>query len=184
MATIIENDRLVGLTFKETKIENGKVISIEGSEKSLRFPYIISSIGSIPDLIPGIPASGQIYDIEDELFCCVRGHSNVFALGNAVTGRGNIKESLDHGREISQNVIEGYLSEADGNSDAEVVARIAHAINNVSREIKNHELTSEQYDRIMDIVETYQAKAGYDGDYQKWIESHMPERLENMLGGH
>ena len=182
--TIIENDRLVGLTFRQTRIENGKVIAIEGSEKDLRFPYVISSIGSIPDLIPGIPASGQTYDIEDELFCRIRGYSNVFALGNAVTGRGNIKESMDHGREISQNVIEGYLSDIEGERDDQVAQRIAQAMDKLTTEIKSHTLQPGQFNQIMDRVAEYQAKAGYDGDYQKWIDRHLPERLENMLGGH
>jgi hypothetical protein len=180
--SMIENGRLVGLKFQETVVKDGKVKPVEGTEKEIRFPYVISSIGSIPDLVPGIAACSQTYDIEDELFCRICGHSNVFALGNAVTGRGNIKESMDHGREISQNVIEGYLPGADGEADEQVRARIAHAFNGISQEIKDHEVSPDQYDQILAKVQAYQARVGYSNEYQSWIDKHLPERLENILG--
>ena len=131
---IVEGDQLVGLIFQETEVTNGKVRGIAGSEKEIRFPYVISSIGSLPDIIPGIPACGSTYEIEDEVFCRLSCYSNVFALGNAVTGRGNIKESLDHGREIAQNVIEGYLSNAEGDPNHAVMERIAHALEKLDTE--------------------------------------------------
>ncbi len=180
--TVVEGDQLVGLIMQETKIEAGRVIAIEGSDKEVRFPYVISSIGSIPVMIPGIPATGQTYAVEDETFCRIAGYPHVFALGNAVTGRGNIKESMVHGREISQNVIEGYLSEAEGESNADACNRIADAIATLSVEIRDRKLSDADYEKIKQEVEKLHKKVGYDGDYLSWIERHVPKRLENLLG--
>ncbi|MCB0667354.1 MAG: hypothetical protein KDC80_16115 [Saprospiraceae bacterium] len=179
---IVEGKRLVGLVFQETEVVDGRVKSIEGSEKEVRFPYVISSIGSLPDRIPGIPACGNTYEICDDLFCRLSCYSNVFALGNAVTGRGNIKESMDHGREIAQNVIEGYLSEADGDPNPEARERIALAVKKLESEIKEHKVSRAQFDKISKWVKSFQQKSGYENNYMAWIEQHMPERLEDMLG--
>ena len=182
VGSIVEDDRLVGLTMQETKIENGRVTLIEGSEKEVKFPYVVSSIGSIPVMIPGIPASGQTYQVEDETFCRIAGFPHVFALGNAVTGRGNIKESMAHGREISQNVIEGYLAENDGESNSEAQSRIADAISAIEESIRDCKITPDTYERIMAKVGQHQARVGYGGDYMSWMEKNMPQRLEDMLG--
>jgi NADPH-dependent glutamate synthase beta subunit-like oxidoreductase len=179
---IVKGDQLVGLVFQETEVIHGKVRGITGSEKEIRFPYVISSIGSLPDLIPGIPACGSTYDIDDEIFCRLSGYPNVFALGNAVTGRGNIKESLDHGREIAQNVIEGYLSNAEGDSNPAVRERIAHSLEKLESEIRHHQISTEAFQSIMAQVKAFQDRVGYDNDYMAWVPKHMPERLENQLG--
>jgi len=181
---IVEDDRLVGLVFQETEVVDAKVRPIAGSEKEIRFPYVVSSIGSLPDIIPGIPAYGNTYEICDDLFCRLSCYSNVFALGNAVTGRGNIKESMDHGREIAQNVIEGYLTDADGDPKPAVIERIAQAIKKLETEIREHKVSPEQYQNIMKKVQSFHKKIGYNNDYSTWIEKHMPERLENILGSH
>jgi NADPH-dependent glutamate synthase beta subunit-like oxidoreductase len=179
---IVENDRLVGLIFQETEVINGKVKAIPGSEKEIRFPYVISSIGSLPDIISGIPSCGTTYEIEDEIFCRLSCYPNVFALGNAVTGRGNIKESLDHGREISQNVIEGYLANAEGDPNPAVLDRIASALEKLELEIREHKVNPATFQSIMTQVKTFQDKVGYDNDYLAWVQKHLPERLENQLG--
>ncbi len=182
VGSIVENDALVGLTMQETKIENGRVVPIEGSEKEVRFPYVVSSIGSIPVMIPGIPASGQTYQVEDETFCRIAGFPNVFALGNAVTGRGNIKESMAHGREISQNVIEGYMTETDGEPNEKAQDRIAAAISNLEESIRDCKIDSETYETIMSKVAEHHKRSGYEGNYMTWMEKNMPQRLEDMLG--
>lgn len=181
---VIENDRLAGLIFQETEVVDGKVRVIAGSEKEIRFPYVISSIGSLPDNIPGIPTCGNTYEICDDLFCRLSCYSNVFALGNAVTGRGNIKESMDHGREIAQNVIEGYMPEAEGEPNPIARERIAEALRKLESEIREHKLEPDQYMKIIQWVKSYQDKVGYDNNYMAWIENHMPQRLEDMLGSH
>ncbi|MBK8502985.1 MAG: hypothetical protein IPL46_12670 [Saprospiraceae bacterium] len=179
---IVEGDRLVGLIFQETEVTNGKVRSIAGSEKEIRFPYVISSIGSLPDIISGIQSCGSTYEIDDEIFCRLSGYPNVFALGNAVTGRGNIKESLDHGREIAQNLIEGYLANTEGDPNPAVLARISQALEKLESEIREHQISPATFQSIMTQVKAIQDKVGYDNDYISWVLKHLPERLENQLG--
>lgn len=183
---IVEGDQLVGLVMQETEVVDGKVRSIEGSEKEVRFPYVVSSIGSIPELIEGIPAVGQTYAIEDEVFCRIEGFDNIFALGNAVTGRGNIKESMVHGREITQNIVEGYLLDAEAAAvqerNQEILDRIQGAIDNLSREVRRHPLTPETYEKIADMVSSFQKAAGYHGDFAKWSAENRPVRLEDLVG--
>lgn len=179
---IVEGDRLVGLIFRETEVVNGRVTEIPGSDKEMRFPYVISSIGSLPDMIPGIPSCGNMYEIDNEIFCRLRGYPNIFALGNTVTGRGNIKESMDHGREIAQNVIEGYLSEAEGEPNKGAQERIALAMQSIESEIREHKIDETTYRQIMAKVKSLQERAGYDNNYEKWVNQHLPKRLEDILG--
>ncbi len=179
---ITEDDRLVGLIMQETEVTDGRVKAIPDTEKEIRFPYVVSSIGSIPAMIPGIPVAGQTYHIEDEVFCRLNGYPNVFALGNAVTGRGNIKESMDHGREIAQNVIEGYLPDSDGSPNEEVVTRIQEAIDSLEDEVRDRSLSPGVYNQIMEKVNEHHQRTGYENDYLAWMKSHLPVRLEQLLG--
>ena len=96
---VVEGDQLTGMVFQKTKIENGKVVPVEGEQKSFNSSLVISSIGSLPEKIPGIPERGSTFAVDEDDCCRLEGYSNVFALGNAVTGRGNIKESMIHGKE-------------------------------------------------------------------------------------
>ena len=59
---IVENDRMVGLKVAETKVEGRKAEPIPGSEHELRAPLVISSIGSVPEVLPGVAmAEGPEY---------------------------------------------------------------------------------------------------------------------------
>ena len=185
---IVEQDQLVGLVMQETRIENGKVVPIPGSEHEVRGPEVIASIGSIPEVINGIPMQWQVYKVIPEECCRIDGFSNVFALGNAVTGRGNIKESLQHGRETSLATAERYLSESStyesGYRMAE--ANVDHQLGNVSSKIQGlTSPTTDQTEYIMQKVKTLQQKIGYKGDFKAWVAEHLPPRLEDMIiGGH
>jgi len=152
---IVDGDRLGGLVFQKTKLENGKVIAIPDTETDFKSPLIISSIGSLPDPIPGIPSEGSVFKIEDPNTCQIEGYDNVYALGNAVTGRGNIAESQKHGKEISLKVIEKT---------------------NIEKPMPDQVIQS-----ILDRTVKLQEKAGYDGHYANWVKKHLPLRLEDML---
>jgi NADPH-dependent glutamate synthase beta subunit-like oxidoreductase len=184
--TIVEDGRLAGLVFKETKIEDGRAVAIDGSEKEVRAPYVISSIGSIPEMIEGIPSKGSSYKIIEEPYCRIEGYENVFALGNTVTGRGNIKESMKHGREIAQRLIaqhiEGivpvvFVDEIEGNTH-----EIAHEIDGIIPHFKS--LSESEFEALEQRIRGLQQAIGYDGDYAAWIAKHLPVRLEDMVGRH
>lgn len=185
---IVEGDRLTGLVMQETEIVDGRVKGIEGSEKEVHCPYVVSSIGSLPEMIAGIPAQGQTYQIEDEVFCRIKDHDHVFALGNAVTGRGNIKESMVHGREITQNIIEGYLADAEeaavNEKKAEIEARISQAISTIADEVRSNPISAENYSSAQQLIGSFHQKTSYHGDFLKWAEEKRPTRLEDLVEGH
>ena len=75
----------------------------------MKASQVIASIGSIPQPIEGIPMQWQTYKVNQDDCCRIEGYENAFALGNAVTGRGNILESLKHGRNITNTIADHYL---------------------------------------------------------------------------
>lgn len=180
---IVEEGQLKGLVFQETKIDHGRAVPVPGTETEVRGPYVISSIGSIPEMIDGIPARGSVYDIADDSVCRISGYPNVFALGNAVTGRGNINESLKHGREITQKLIESYLSaplESAARDGVEIQKNVVEkAIDGIVAKIDP--LAEGVYPALMKRIKSLQEKVGYDGDYMQWIEKHRPVRLEELI---
>ena len=147
---------------------------------------MISSIGSIPELIEGIPAKGQVFDLKDTENCQIEGYENVFALGNAVTGKGNIIESLKHGRELSQRVMDNYLDwQEEDYQDLlrKQEAAVAGDIDKIAENLKNKNLLSiEKIQELKSRIKEYQQKSGFDGDYDKWVKKHLPKRLEDMIG--
>ena len=174
---VVENGELVGLHFQQTKIENGRAVALPETEHEVRAPYFISSIGSIPEKIPGIPARGSVFDVEDQEFCRIAGYKNVFALGNAVTGRGNINESLKHGREIANKIIEAHFQAAAQSVDA-VVDAIEGTLSD------DFPISEEAFGALMNKVKALQQSAGYAEGFERWAARHTPVRLEAMIGAH
>ncbi len=176
---IVENGRLVGLVFQKTRVENGRVVGIEGSEFEVRSPLVISSIGSIPKPIEGIPMEWELYKIKDKDTGELEDYPGVFALGNTVTGKGNIRESELHSRKVVQHVLDNYLkwSEADYQTfqaaltEGKTLPQPSHPAWRSIEEIQ----------KINERVRQAQKRVGYDGNYQKWIADHKPLRLEEMI---
>ncbi|MGH7411958.1 MAG: hypothetical protein ACREJ6_12985 [Candidatus Methylomirabilis sp.] len=145
---IAEGDRLVGLKFAETEVKNGKATIKPGTEKEVRAPLVISSIGSIPVPLQGIEMRGELYRITDENTGEVEGLPGVFALGNAVTGKGNIQVSLKHGQLVAQHVLK-YLEGQPPLPPTKVAEIEAKA-------------------------KALQQKVGYPGSYREWIAKVEP----------
>jgi len=182
---IVKNDQLNGILFQKTKIENGRVVPIKGSEYKVYTPAVISAIGSLPEPIGSIPMKGDVYDVIDTETGQLHGYPNVFALGNAVTGRGNIKESQVHGRQVSERVMDEYLAwreedyeeifkRAEENADRKIEV-IGDYLNN--RKL----LDTTQMDTIRKRIKNLQKKLGYKGNYTNWIKDHLPQRLERII---
>jgi ferredoxin--NADP+ reductase len=106
---LTENERLVGLKVMETKVEGRKAEPIPGSEQELRAPLVISSIGSVPEVIPGVAMKGEYYTFTDEELPCYSGAERVYGVGNVVTGQGNIRVSLVHSQKVTAHLIEHYI---------------------------------------------------------------------------
>lgn len=183
---ISENGRMVGAVFQETKTVDGKIIHVDNSLENVKSSLIISAIGSIPEHIPGIPLKGEIYDVEDTETGKIRGYDNVFALGNAVTGRGNIRQSQAHGRQVSENIVDQYLVWQEEDYEEifdSALERVDSRVVSIGERLKEvPPLSVEKMKAIHQRVKHLQDKVGYNGTYTKWIEEHLPPRLEKMIG--
>src|ERR1700680_4133584 len=126
---VVENGRLAGLEVAETRAEGRRAESVPGSEHELRAPLVISSIGSVPEMIPGIAMKGEYYTFKDEVLPQYTGCDRVFGVGNVVTGQGNIRVSLVHSQKVSNHLVENYIGvgNGDGDSSASYVSAEARA---------------------------------------------------------
>jgi hypothetical protein len=182
---IIDSGHLTGLVFKKTEIIDGSLMLIPDSEYEVKSPLIIAAIGSLPQPIEGMPIEKDAFKIKDMESGQVEGFDNVFVLGNAVTGRGNIKESQMHGRLVSQKVMDEYLAwnerdyheifnRAATNADEKIAA--------VQRKLQVKKvLSAEKIDHILSNIHRFQKKVNYNGDYDTWIAKHLPQRLEDII---
>jgi len=183
---IVEEDRLAGLVFQETQVKDGKATALEGTEFEVRSPLTISSIGSLPEPLPGLPMKWNLLDVESEETGKVAGFDNVFALGNTVTGRGNIRASLLHGRQVAGYLMDEFFAwrEEDYQKliqlESDEVARQANRIADYLQEKRLH--APEQIQQILSRVQGYQRKAGYEGDYAAWAKKNAFTRLEQLIG--
>ena len=119
---LVEDGHLVGLRFRRTKIENGRVV-MQDEIFEARAPSIVSSIGSIPEPIKGINMSGELFDFKDWDIGRLEGYPTVFSVGNVVTGKGNIVASRKHATQVSRAAIEAYLGVGEGDATELAEAR-------------------------------------------------------------
>ncbi len=178
---IVENDTMVGVKFSRTEVADGQVRTIPNSGEEARAEMIISSIGSIPEPIPGVPQKGEVYQYRDQksglLF---DGATAVFAAGNVLTGKGNIKDSLESGTEIGTIVAENYLGLTDAGPTISDVARqnaAAEAEQAAAAMDSRPKLPRERVDAILAKVRARQHAVGYGGNYREWIAKVTPPDL-------
>jgi NADPH-dependent glutamate synthase beta subunit-like oxidoreductase len=151
---VVEGDRLVGLGFARTRVEEGRV-SMTDERIEVRAPQVISSIGSIPEPTAGIESKGELYAFEDWELGRLPGLSTLFSVGNVVTGKGNIVASRKHARRVGAYVVSDYLGLVES---VKKLAPLAPAARK----------------RILERVRELQAHADYDGDYRAWIDAVTP----------
>ncbi|MFT3928276.1 MAG: hypothetical protein QM778_37455 [Myxococcales bacterium] len=173
---MLENGRLVGIRFQRTRTNQGKLESIPGDVVDVRSPLVVSSIGSVPTPVEGLPMKGELVDYADWDTGAVRGLDHVFGLGNVLTGKGNIKESRKSSAEISKQVLR-YLG-LDGEfslDSAHAAARAAAAVTLDAAVAARPALSPEAIGRIHEGVRALWSKVGYAGDYDAWIASVKPQ---------
>jgi ferredoxin--NADP+ reductase len=181
---IVKEGRLNGIVFQRTTHVSGKTSGTDGERIRVESPLVISSIGSIPEKIPGLPYSHELLAIENHSTGQIKGFNQVFAIGNAVTGRGNIRESQVHGRDMSLQLMNNYLGLEDKALE-KMVARNEHdtaeQARKISREVKkNDPLSRNQTEFIFKQIKEMQTRVGYAGNYKKWIKQNRPVRMEEM----
>jgi ferredoxin--NADP+ reductase len=181
---VVEDGRLAGLRVAETQIEGRAAQPIPGSECELRAPLVISSIGSVPEILPGVAMKGEYYTFTDEDLPRYTGCDRVFGVGNVVTGQGNIRVSLVHSQKVSTHLIENYIGvgNGDGDSSASYVsaeARAAGQAQAVEEGVRALPALSEQeVAAIEQRIRARQERVGYTSDYDSWIAKVTPPDLE------
>jgi ferredoxin--NADP+ reductase len=180
---IVEDGHLTGIVFCDTEEVNGRFHAVTGSERDYRAPLIVSAIGSIPEPLDRIPQKGEVWAVEDVDTGKIKGFDNVFALGNAVTGRGNIRQSLRHSRQVSENIVDQYLVWRDRDYREIFTAAEARAEKRTQAIMEailtRAPLTAIEVERIYNKIKVLQRERGYV-DYDNWIAMHIPQRLEAM----
>jgi hypothetical protein len=178
---LVEDDRLVGLRFRRTRMENGRPVMTDGTFER-RGACVISSIGSIPDPIPGIPTKGELFAFSDWDWGRLPGYPNLFSVGNVVTGKGNIVASRKHATAVTREAIERFLGVADeeGHAGEEgvtaaVAAAAAEAADGIHAEIvAQAPLRAEKANEILARIGERQRAVGYGGDFAAWLEKVGP----------
>ena len=134
-----EDNMLNGIEVIENEIIDGKLIAKENSNKILHGNTFISSIGSLPEPIQGIPMDGSTYNIIDEDSGKFDKLDKVHGMGNAITGKGNIKASRVSAKTVGDLTID--------------------LINDIDQDL---------IDNIDSKVKEWQSKSSYDGNYFEW----------------
>jgi NADPH-dependent glutamate synthase beta subunit-like oxidoreductase len=178
---IIDDGRMVGVQMSHTEVADGQARTLPDSASPVRAELTVSSIGSIPEQIPGIPAKGEVYAyIDAKVGLLDDGPTAVYAAGNVLTGKGNIKDSLESGTFVGIHVAESYLglngdepplAEGARKEAREQGEQIASSISS------RHGLAPEQVAEVMRRVRERQRAVGYEGDYRAWIARVTPPDL-------
>jgi len=178
---IVEDGRMVGVQMSHTEVADGQVRTLPNSAAPVRAELTVSSIGSIPEQIPGIPAKGEVYAyIDAKVGLLDDGPTAVYAAGNVLTGKGNIKDSLESGTFVGIHVAESYLglngdepplAEGARKEAREQGEQIANSMNS------RPGLAPEQVAEVMRRVRERQRAVGYEGDYRTWIARVTPADL-------
>ena len=134
-----EDNILNGIEVIENEIIDGKLIAKENSNKILHGNTFISSIGSLPEPIQGIPMDGSTYNIVDEDSGKFDELEKVHGMGNAITGKGNIKASRVSAKTVGDLTIDLI-----------------------------HDIDQDVIDNIDSKVKQWQSKSSYDGNYFEW----------------
>jgi ferredoxin--NADP+ reductase len=181
---LVEGERLVGLRFRRTRVEGGRVTGTDETYER-RGTYVISSIGSIPEPIPGIDMKGELFAFSDWDLGRLPAYPSVFSAGNVVTGKGNIVASRKHASHVAEKVIEAFLGLADGGHAGEeaLLETRAAAAAELAGRVAAALMTRPPHDPaalagVLGRVRARQEAVGYPGRYAEWIERVTPADLE------
>ncbi len=180
---LVEDGRLAGLRFRRTRMEKGRPVPTDETFER-RGPYVISSIGSIPEPISGIEMKGELFDFKDWDIGRLEGYPTVFATGNVATGKGNIVASRKHARCVGERMIEAFLGLGEqGHGGEEELAEVAReGAREQAEQVADGiavqpPIRPEALESIRARVKKRQQAVGYEGNYADWIERVTPPDL-------
>jgi len=181
---IVEQERVAGLRVVETRVEGKKVEAVPGSEHELRAPLVISSIGSVPEVIPQIAMKGEYYTFKGEALPQYADSDHVFGVGNVASGQGNIRVSFVHSQSVTSRIVADYIGVGDGSKDlsswysAAEARGAAQATASQERVEAMPGLSESDIAAIEQRIHALQQWAGYTADYDSWIAHAAPPDLE------
>jgi hypothetical protein len=180
---IVEDEKLVGLGFRRTRMEDGRVVKTDESFER-RGSCVISSIGSLPEPINGIEMKSELFNFTDWDLGRLDAYPTVFAVGNVVTGTGNIAASRRHASRVAADVIEAFLGLGDDpEADREkLVDPSTHAANDLAESVSAFLERSEQpspgtRSALLERVAERQRAVDYTGEVSSWLELVAPKPL-------
>jgi NADPH-dependent glutamate synthase beta subunit-like oxidoreductase len=178
VAPIVEHGKLAGLRFRKSELQNGKLVEIAGSDYDVRAPLTVSSIGSVPEPIAGVPRKGELYDFANMSTGEVRGLPHVFGLGNVLTGKGNIKDSRESARDVSNQLLADYLGVGGGDAvgllDGAHTGAAERGAQAADRAAARPVAQPAEIKALCERVRGLWSASGFDGDYRTWIAAHPP----------
>jgi ferredoxin/flavodoxin---NADP+ reductase len=174
LGPLLEDGVLRGLRFAKTRAEGDRLVTVPGSEERCESSLIVSSIGSVPEPIAGLPKCGELIDFSDPATGAVRGLEGVYGLGNVLTGKGNIKDSRRNAQQIAASVVESYLGLA---AELQPPEALHHAAGRRAAAIADAVAARPQLEaaRITELraeIAALQQRVGYDGQLDAWLSAH------------
>ena len=172
----VEEGRVVGLELRRTRIEDGRVVPTD-ERFELRGSYVISSIGSIPEPLPGLAMKGELFAFNDWDLGRIEAWPSLFSVGNVVTGKGNIVASRKHAAHVSETALERFLGLGEAGHEGEEA--LLEASSAERREAARAALPEPGAEaRILAHVHARQREVGYEGDLRAWLARVTPPELE------
>jgi len=180
-----KNGKLTGIIFQNVSSQNGKITPIDNSFFEIATSMLISSIGSIPEKVEGLQYEYSSLKMRDEADYHVYGYDNVFAVGNAVTGRGNILESKQHGKQMTKLIIDKHLTEDAFekwliNHNNQIKSNVHEQLESIVKEISEYKVQPESIiQEILDKTDEMHKKIKFK-NYSDWVANNLPVRLEDI----
>ena len=174
---LVEDGQLVGLRLRRQRWEAGKLIPTDETVEH-RAPFIVSSIGSIPEPLPGLAMKGDVLDVTDATSGKVPGFDNVFSTGNVVTGKGNIVASRRHATAVGNLLVESYLGLGDAEAKQALTQGAQDSGTKTAAQVAAHVASlpapgAEKVAEILKRVAARQKAVGYT-DFASWMAAHPP----------
>jgi len=184
---VVEKGRLVGLTFRRMRVDPAQKSRPTKTDETFerRGSYVVSSIGSIPEPIPGLPMKNELLAFDDWDLGRIGAFPTLFGAGNVVTGKGNIVASRKHAAHVSEEMATAWLGLGpsghegeemllEGAADAarEVADGVAAALRPIPPPSKA------TLAKLLARVRDRQVAVGFMGSVPTWIQEHTPPDLE------
>jgi len=181
-----KDGKLSGIVFQKVEIDNGKIKPIKEGFFEIETDMLISSIGSVPETIEGLQYEYSSLKMKGEGDYHVYGYDNVFAVGNAVTGKGNILESKKHGKEMTGKIIDRHLTDDAFekwliNHNNQIKDNVKNQLDDIVKEISQLNIQPESIIQgILDKTAEIHKNYNYT-NYIEWVRENIPQRLEEIL---